>query len=72
MTLEVGQAKTRRTDLDKFTLVPVRGGQFQYKSIEQVTNTTLIATNKPPPAEAEDLALGLCKMAATWHCLAVD
>ena len=44
MALEVGQAKTRRTDLNKFTLDLVRGGKFVYKSVEHVTNTTLIAT----------------------------
>ena len=44
MAFEVGQAKTRRTDLNKFTLDLVRGGKFVYKSVEHVTNTTLIAT----------------------------
>ena len=44
MALEVGQAKTRRTNLNKFTSGPVRRGKFVYKLIEQVTNTTLIAT----------------------------
>ena len=44
MALEVGQAKTRRTNLNKFTPGPVRGGKFVYKLIEQVINTTLIAT----------------------------
>ena len=44
MALEVGQAKTRRTNLNKFTPGPVRGGKFVYKLTEQVINTTLIAT----------------------------
>ena len=44
MGLKDKKTKTRRIDLNKFTLCTVRGGKFQYKSIEQITNTILIAT----------------------------
>ena len=41
MDLKDDQARTRNIKLNEFT---VRGGKFSYKSIKQVTNTTLIAT----------------------------
>ena len=41
MDLNDDQARTRNIKLNEF---PVRGGKFSYKSIKQVTNTTLIVT----------------------------
>ena len=44
MGLKDNQTKARRIDPNKFTLGTVQWGKFYYKSIEQITNTILIAT----------------------------